>query len=130
MGRDMRALLASLALLTVLSVIPAPASAASSCSGAWTGSSQCTFSCNDLNIYVKGTATNLGALASVTVTADCGVGTGGAFVVVFSVSCSSTGPGTTTCSSSGPNTSYPVPLIGRCTVSGNAGGSYGCSSAP
>jgi hypothetical protein len=126
----MRALLVSLALLTTLSVIPAPAAALSSCSGAWTGSNQCAFICNDLNIYVSGTASNLGAIAGLTVTADCGVAAGGVFVVAFSVSCTATGPGTASCSSSGPNTSYPLPLAGRCTVTGSTSGNYGCASAP
>ena len=126
----MRALLVSLALLTVLSVIPAPAAALSSCSGAWVGTSQCSFLCDDLNIYVTGTASNLGAISGVTVTADCGVAAGGVFVVLFSISCSANGPGTASCSSSGPNTSYPLPIQGRCTVTGSASGTYGCSSAP
>jgi hypothetical protein len=126
----MRATLFALALLTAFSVVPAPASALSSCSGTWTGGAQCSFVCNDLNVYVQGSASNLGALSNLTVTADCGVATGGVYTVLFSVTCSATGPGTATCSNSGPNVSYPLPLAGRCTVSGSATGSYSCWSAP
>lgn len=69
--------------------------------------------------------------ASVTVTAEYGViAQSGVFVPLYSVSCTGSGGGSIACSNSGPNLSFPVALVGVCTVSGNTAGTYGCASAP
>lgn len=121
---------ATLVLLAVL--LPAPAQALSSCSGTWNASATCSFNCNDVNLYVRGFAQDFAGMpASVTVTAECGIiTTSGTFLPLFSLSCSATGGATTWCSNSGPNLSFPIPLVGLCTVSGNTAGTYGCASAP
>lgn len=128
----MRAALAALFLVLLATVVPVPAQALSGCSGAWTASASCGFSCDDVNLYVSGFAQDYtGVPASVTVTAECGlIAPSGVFVSLYSVSCSASGGGTATCSTSGPNLSFPLVLVGVCTVTGNTVGTYGCSSAP
>lgn len=121
---------ASLVLLAAL--VPAPAQALSACSGTWSGAATCSFSCNDVNLYVRGSAQDFAGMpATVTVTAECGViTTSGVFLPLFGASCSATGGATAWCANSGPNLSFPVPLVGLCTVNGNTVGTYACVSAP
>jgi hypothetical protein len=126
----MRFSLVALAAITTLSVVPAPAAASSGCGGPWGNYAICSFACDDVNLYVFGWAQFPGAVASVTVTAECGIAAGGLFVPLYSVSCTATGPSPIPCQATGPNTAYPAPLAGRCTVTGYLAGMYGCVSAP
>lgn len=128
----MRAALFGTTLLLLATFVPAPAQAVSSCSGPWTSAASCAFSCNDVNLYVRGFAQDFAGIpASVTVTAECGiVASSGVFVPLYSVSCTGTGGASIGCFNSGPNLSFPVPLVGLCTVTGNTAGSYACVSAP
>ena len=129
--RIMRTFLIAIALLATVAIVPAPAAALSGCSNVWTGSATCFFKCDDVNLYVRGHAQNLGAPASVTVTAECGIiDIFGNFLPLQTLSCTASGPGSASCFSSAPYTFFPTSLVGRCTVTGAAGGAYGCVSAP
>lgn len=125
----MRATLVLASSLLLLPLVVPNAVAASSCGGYWNGSATCAFVCDSPTITVDGYAQN-GGLASVTVVAECGVldPVTGAFTALSSVSCSASAPFTVSCANAGPNPHHPLPLSGRCTVTGAAGGTFGCKS--
>lgn len=122
--RSVRPALAG-ALLVVLALLPPPASAGA-CSGAWVGSAACSFPCTLTTLTVNGFAQDpTGLPASVTVVGECGiVNFDGTFTPLVSVSCSAGGGNPVSCTNSGVS----VPgLVGMCTVTGSADGTFSCS---
>lgn len=126
----MRASLLLTASLLLLPLAMPNAVATSGCSGLWSGSASCTFACDSPTVSVKGHAEAWGAIASIFVSAECGFydPVTGAWTGIYIFACSNSAPGTVSCSATAFNIGYPAPLVGKCGVSGNVKGSYGCSS--
>lgn len=128
----MRRFLLPFLLVTAIATLPAPAAAGTPCGGAWTGSAQCYFTCGGTWIAFTSSATDPNGAAWIQITLECGSLVGGNFVAAQTIGCLHSPPSSTTASCGGSNpylfglTGFS--LVGRCTVAGNLGGSYSCSS--